>query len=411
MEDDMRKLFVLLILTMPAVLAMAATPALCKTEAPPALTTAQQKVTAEFNRLDEGIRQAARTLGTTGLAGDQARSALMKLCNDFDYAADCAAIDLQGKMVTIEPAPYRQFEGKDISAQAQVKRIMKTGKPVLSSVFRSVEGFPAADVEYPVSTPNGQKLGFVSILFHPEKLLSKIIVPLVQGTPVDIWVMEKRGLILYDTDALQIGLILFSSALYRPYSGLIQLGRRIAAMPEGNGVYKFRSASSSTIVKKNAFWQSVSLYGADWRLVAIHAEQKGPVRKTGILVPASTLEQKLESFAATNSLINVLSAGDKTKGMQLFKDFYDDAPGIYSVQWMDEKGVNRFGYPRENSFTDYNYNTRRTAADQDFLGILAERKSTVSEKQLFEGRKGIFTFRPVFKQDRYLGMVYYIRLQ
>ena len=411
MENDMRKIFVLLILIIPALLILTATFALCKTEAPPALAEAKQQVAAEFDRLDEGLRQAAKMLGTTGLTGDKARLILTKLCNDFDYAVDCAAVDHQGKMVTLEPAPFRQFEGKDISAQEQVQRIMKTGKPVLSNVFRAVEGFPAADAEYPVVTPEGKRLGSVSILFHPEKLLGNVFVPLLRGTPVDIWVMEKGGLILYDVDKPQIGLNLFSSKLYQPYPGLVRLGWRIAKTPEGNGVYEFRTGSSRTIVKKNAFWQSVSLYGTEWRLVAIHVEQKGPAQKTGILVPQATMEQKLESFAAASSLINALSAGDKTKGLKLLKEFYDETPGIYSVQWMDEKGINRFGYPEENSFADYDYNARRGASDQDFLKILAERKPALFENPLFEGRIGVFSFRPVYKQDRYLGMVYYIRLK
>jgi len=407
----MRKYFVLLLLIIPALLVIAATPTLCKTEAPQALAAAQEKVAAEFDRLDEGLRQAAKTLGTTGLTGDKARSALTKLCNDFDYAVDCAAVDLQGKMVTIEPAPYRQFEGKNISGQEQIKRILKNGKPVLSDVFRAVEGFPAADAEYPVVTPEGGRLGSVSILFHPEKLLGNIFVPLLRGTPVDICVMEKRGLILYDVDKPQIGLNLFTSKLYQPYTELVSLGRRIAVVPEGSGVYKFRSGSSRHIVKKNGFWRSVSLYGTEWRLVAIHVEQKDHARKTGILVPQATMEQKLESFTKSSSLIKALSSGEKTKAMQLFKEFYDDTPGIYSVQWMDEKGINRFGYPGENSFADYNYNARRAATDQDFLKLLAERKPAIYEKPLFEGRTGIFVFRPVFKQDRYLGMVYCINLK
>jgi len=259
--------------------------------------------------------------------------------------------------------------------------------------------------------PTGGRLGSVSILFRPEKLLGTIMLPLLKGTPVDIWVMEKGGLVLYDVDTLQIGLNLFTSKLYQPYAGLINLGRRMAATPEGKGVYEFRNGSSKTIVKKDAFWQSVSLYGAEWRLVAIHVEQKDPARKTGILVPSITMEQKLELFAASRPFLKALSTGAEKKVMKLFKEFYDDAPGIYSVQWIDQKGINRFGYPGENSFTDYDYNARRTSTDQDFLKILAERKQTVYERQLFEGRTGIFTFMPVLNKNRYLGMIYFVRLK
>jgi len=404
----MKKLFIYLILIIPVILMTAVQPALCKADAPPALREARQKVMAEFDRLDEGLRQAAKVLGTSGLTGEKARPALAQLCTDFDYAADCAAVDLQGRMVTIEPAPYRQFEGKDISSQEQIKRIVKTGKPVLSKVFRSVEGFPAADVEYPVISPGGQRLGSVSILFQPEKLLGKILVPLLAGIPVDIWVMEKEGLILYDVDSSEIGLNLFTSKLYQPYAGLIRLGRRIAAAPEGNGVYKFRSGSSPAVVRKKAFWQSVALYGTEWRLVAIHVEQKDPAKTPA---QAATMEQKLESFAASGLLIKAMSEGEDKKVIRLFQEFYDDMPGIYSVQWVDAKDINRFGYPRENSLNDYDYNTRRSAKDQNVLDILAARKPAVLEVPLLEGRTGICTFRPVFNKDWYLGMAYYIRLK
>lgn len=408
----MRNKFALLILLMPALLTLTATSAFCKTDMPPLLTKAGDKVQAELGRIDAGLKQSAQLLGSTGLTGDKARATLAGLCRDFDYAVDCAVIDLQGKMVTIEPPPFRKFEGKDVSGQEQIKQVLKTGKPAMSAVFKSVEGLHAVDAEYPVTTPEGRRLGFVSILFQPEKMLGEIIVPLLQGLPMDIWVMEKGGRILYDVDSSQIGLNLFTSKLYRPYTSLVQLGRRIAKTREGNGIYEFPSISSTKIVKKKTSWKSVSLYGAEWRLVAIHVEQKNKARKImGGPVGTAIPEQKLESFAATQSLIGVLAAQDKTKGMQLFKSFYDEAPGIYSVQWIDAKGINRFGYPRENSLNDYDYNAQRAADDLKMLAILAAKKPAVWEGQLREGKTGIGTFRPVFDQQRYLGMIYYLRLK
>lgn len=407
----MKKVFAGLIMIMAAFLIAATSPALSEAAAPPALEEAKQKIGAEFDRLDAGLKQAAQTLGATGLTGREARSVLNRLCLEFDYAVDCAAVDLQGKMVTIEPVSFHQFEGKDISDQQQIKQILKDGKPVLSNVFRAVEGFPAADAEYPVVTPAGVRLGSVSLLFQPEKLLGKILVPLLEGTTVDIWVMEKGGLILYDVDQAQIGLNLFTARLYRPYPALIALGRRIAAAREGNGVYEFKRGPTSKAVRKKAFWKSVSLYGNVWRLVAVHVEQKDKMRRTGILISSETTEQKLESLAANAALVKAMSAGDEKKILQFLKNFYEETPGIYSVQWLDEKGVNRFGYPVENSFVDYNYHVRKAPSDEHFLKILSERKPAEHEQLLFEGRTGKFTFRPVYDHDRYMGLVYYITVK
>lgn len=404
----MSKLFFYSTLIMFVMPVMTAQPALCKTDAPPVLAQARQQLATEFDRLDAELSKTAKRLGAAGLTGYEARSILAKFCADLDYAVDCAAIDLQGKMVTIEPAPYRQFEGKDISDQKQVKEILRNGKPVMSGVFRAVEGFPAVDAEYPVVSPGGQRLGSVSILFQPQKLLGKILIPLLAGIPVDIWVMEKEGLILYDADPPQIGLNLFTSHLYQPYPGLIRLGRLIAAAPEGKGVYEFRSGSSPAVVKKKAFWQSAALYGTEWRLVAIHIERESPAKTP---VPAATMEQKLESLAASAVLVNTVSAGEEKKLMQLFQEFYGEMPGIYSVQWVDAKGVNRSGFPRENSLNNYDFNSRRSAKDQNVLNILEARRPAIMEVPLLEGRTGLCTFRPVFNKERYLGMIYYIRLK
>jgi MFS family permease len=46
--------------------------------------------------------------------------------------------------------PTYKFAGPDISGQEQVGRLWETGRPVLSSVFTTVEGFPAVDLERPV---------------------------------------------------------------------------------------------------------------------------------------------------------------------------------------------------------------------------------------------------------------------
>lgn len=407
----MRKPFAVVVIMMLGICFCAVTPALGAADAEPVLKTVQRTVTAELNRLDAGLKDAALRLGKSGLVGENARSALKKLCNEYSYAVDCAAVDLRGTMVTIEPSPFRKFEGTDISAQEHVKRMLKTGDPLLSGVFRAVEGFPAVDAEYPVAGPDGRRLGSVSMLFHPEQLLGSIIAPTVQGMPVDIWVMEKEGFILYDVDTAQIGLNLFTAPLYAPYKGLVTFAQRVAGTSLGNGVYEFRSDSSREIVKKSAFWQTVSLYGTEWRLVAIHVEQNDTVRTTGIAVPAKRMEQKLESLAVSNALVGALSAGNTANAMALFRQFYDETPGVYSVQWIDGKGVNRFGYPPENSLTGYDYHARRMPGDQDFLSIWAGRKPAVHETELFEGRIGTFSFRPVFSQDQYLGLIYFIKLK
>ena len=146
--------------------------------------------------------------------------------------------------------------------------------------------------------------------------------------------------------------------------------------------------------------------------MAIHVERESSGKNAAApAVSAPTPEQRLKAFAEKRSLAETLAGGDKTTGMQLFREFYEATPGIYSVQWVDEKGLNRFGYPEENSLADYDYHANRSPSDRDMLELLAVRKPAVFEAPLIEGRTGIFTLRPVSRQGRYLGMVYIIRLK
>jgi hypothetical protein len=97
--------------------------------------------------------------------------------------------------------------------------------------------------------------------------------------------------------------------------------------------------------------------------------------------------------------------------MKLFGQFYKATPGIYSVQWIDAKGINRFGFPVENSLSEYDCNSGKGTSDRQFLRILHKQQPDVLEAPLFEGRTGYFVFKPVFRDGRYLGMIYTIKLK
>ncbi len=176
-------------------------------------------------------------------------------------------------MITVEPVRYHAVEGTDISDQAHVMNILKHHKPVLSSVFRSVEGDLAVDAEYPVFSPKGHFIGAVSVLYKPEHFLGEIIRPMIKGGSLDIWVMERGGRLLYDVDPQQVGLNLFTSPYFHSYKELLHLAKKIAQLPQGSGPYRFKKANlTDRDVQKKASWESVSLYGTSWRLVGIQIE-------------------------------------------------------------------------------------------------------------------------------------------
>lgn len=237
-----------------------------QTNIPPILMELDMNITTVLDKMDENLSRSANELSKTDVQNADARKILRNLCISNPYVVDCATVDLNGIMRAIEPLQYRKFEGSNISDQEQIIRLRKTGKPVLSKVFKSIEGFDAVDLEYPVISQEGKLIGSVSLLIRPESLFSGIVSPLQLQS--DVWVMQKDGRILYDPDTEEIGRMLFDDPLYKPYPQLLTLGRRIAEERTGSGSYEFPAMGGlEEPVRKEADWSTVGLHGTEWRLV------------------------------------------------------------------------------------------------------------------------------------------------
>ncbi|MDD5628153.1 MAG: PDC sensor domain-containing protein [Elusimicrobia bacterium] len=164
---------------------------------PAPLKRAAREVQEVLNRLDRNLASAARSLAKSGLTGDAARKTLTELCLANTEVVDCAAVDLAGRMVAVAPAQYAAHEGADISKQEQVRKLHSTKKPVLSRVFRAVEGYDALDLEQPVKGPDGGLLGSVSMLIKPEALLGGLLAPLSADGKLAVKALQEDGKVLY----------------------------------------------------------------------------------------------------------------------------------------------------------------------------------------------------------------------
>src|SRR5262249_9267715 len=95
---------------------------------PPILADLHQELTTALHKLDTDLAQAATQLAAVGLPDSAAHQLLLKLCADNPAVVDCATVDLTGRMVALEPASFKQFEGVDIGQQEQVRRLHRPKK-------------------------------------------------------------------------------------------------------------------------------------------------------------------------------------------------------------------------------------------------------------------------------------------
>lgn len=226
-------------------------------------------ISKKLHRLGDAASSAARKAGKEIGREAEIRKLLLKNYHvGKPFVIDSTFIDNKGIMKFIEPRSYRSYEGSDISKQEAVIRMLKTRQARMGDVFTSVEGIRAVDIEHPVFSQDGQFLGSVSMLVKHEQLLQAAAAPIEKKREVKCWVMQKDGLIIYETDPTQRGLNLFKDPLYKDYPELIALGKRIVREKQGAGFYSFVIHGTKNVVKKQAVWRTVSFFNNDWIVVA-----------------------------------------------------------------------------------------------------------------------------------------------
>jgi hypothetical protein len=249
------------------ILALSASQALAMGTAPP-VKDLGERISLELHRLDDDLEEAAGQLSTTGLRGEKASNILLNLYKEHYSIIDIATIDLDGNLVLIEPAKYKGAEGKNITDQSHFAQIKTTNKPVLSEMFKTVEGFYAVSLAYPIISEEKNLIGFVSAVLQPNALARKVIESSLSDFPeIEAMIIQKDGRIIYDRDILQVGKMTFSDPLYQSSPSLLALAASVTKEAEGTGSYIFQAGWGKEPVKKDAEWTTISLHGIEWRLL------------------------------------------------------------------------------------------------------------------------------------------------
>jgi len=222
-----------------------------------------------FNHMDETTAETAKLLSSTGLTSKISTELLQKLFDQNEYSYDVVTIDKKGIIVNVAPENFKEIVGENISSQEQVKRIHATKKPVVSKAILTVEGFIGFDLQHPVFDTNGEFIGSVSVLTEPE-FFGQIISGKVVNFPVEIWLMQKDGEIIYDVNKDEIGRNLFTDELYKNFESLKKVGKQMVESANGEGEYEFFDSSQNQIVKKKLIWTTIMVHSTEFRLALAH---------------------------------------------------------------------------------------------------------------------------------------------
>jgi hypothetical protein len=380
---------------------------------PPVLSQIEEELSAELDKIDRSLAGVAMRLSEAGLGTQEKRKLLSELCNLHSSISSCAAVDSGGRLEVIEPEAYSRHEGGDISAQEQIARLRKTGKPVLSSLINSAEGFEVVDLEHPVYSSSGEFTGSVSILLRPDFLISDIVRPLLQVLPLDLRVTEEDGRILFSPVMDELGRFLFDAPIYKPFPHLLTMREMISREKSGSGIYELREGEIGNPVKKLANWTTVGLHGTEWRILLSQTKNAdNPVSGEPLSDAGNPVhDEPLKKLANDPMLTEALSSGSDSLVQEIFSEFYAEHHGLHSVRWVDALGINRCGYPEEQSLRDFDFSTLEVPSAAQILLAVSEAEESSFEAPLENGSTGVFFLVPVYSGDEYLGMIYTVRVR
>jgi len=229
------------------------------------LQQTNEEINNIFKKMQKSLEVAAGKLSAVGIKGEAATQALQELYEANEHAFDCATINPKGVIAAVAPEKASCILGVDISHQEQIVRLKKTHKPVVSTAIDTIEGFVGFDLQHPVFNQNGEFIGSVSILTKPH-FFGSVIKQKVANFPVEIWMMQKDGRIIYDTNAEEIGKNLFTDKLYADFPTLIQVGREMVQSKQGRSHYTFLDKKLKSKVRKELIWNTIELHGTEFRL-------------------------------------------------------------------------------------------------------------------------------------------------
>ena len=106
-------------------------------------------------------------------------------------------------------------------------------------------------------------------------------------------------------------------------------------------------------------------------------------------------EESLRSLAGDEQLKEALSGDDRKRTRDIFRKFITEHYGIYAIQWVDSLGINRYGYPEENSLINYDFHSLRTPSSKYILKALSDKTESSFDAPLAEGKEGHFFMVPV----------------
>jgi len=214
----------------------------------------------------------ALSMMKTVVVDDRDGKAVLKLFYETNRARIIEISRVDEKGVIRDDFPDSNAVGLDISHQKHVVALMRDHRPVISEVFRTIEGIDSISLHVPVLQGTEFK-GSVEILVDFKSLAKRYLDVIKVGETGYAWVISQAGTILYTPVPGFIGKSILEADKDDPSSGAL-----VSAMLQGReGIAEYTSdkigAQHVGPMRKYAVYVPVRLGNTFWSICVVSSEQ------------------------------------------------------------------------------------------------------------------------------------------
>jgi PAS domain S-box-containing protein len=181
-------------------------------------------------------------------------------------------VDARGKIVFTVPFSPNAI-GQDISGQKHVQEVMRSHKPVVSDVFKAVQGFDMVALHVPVLN-NGIYQGTIAIGINFQNLAKRYIEGIRIGNTGYAWMISRDGKELYCPVPGHTGNSVYENC--KKYPEIIAMAEEMVKGKQGVTTYTFDQIRDRNVelVKKHAVYMPIHVGQTFWSIVVASSESE-----------------------------------------------------------------------------------------------------------------------------------------
>ena len=263
------------------------------------------------------VMDTARELDGKAADDPAVQLALLKLRRDIPFSFEAGLFDADDTLIASTEdlgATMEIGSGKATHHYTEEDFKAAGSRCIVSGHSTLLHGDKGFTFTAPVYDANGKYNGNLRVGIDTWALFSGINEYLRNEYGYTIWVAQENGLVIYDSDAQEIGENLISDTLYQIPS-LQDAVKKILKDQSGNASYFFFDPTWVNYVQTNTVWGTVSPgYGMTWRIVLTDNVPE----KTAETTEAMPTPEELKAFVEKANVYAQLEG--KEKALAAFND-------------------------------------------------------------------------------------------